>query len=129
LGGHLVTGHIDGVGRLVKKTPSGSSTIFTVEVPETLMRFIVEKGSVALDGISLTVNRCQESVFEINIIPHTYELTTLNMKKVGDILNIETDLIGKYVARLLGAQFQPATEEGKKGLDIDLLKDYGFVKT
>jgi riboflavin synthase len=128
LGGHLVTGHVDGVGRLVKKEPSGNSTILAIQAPKNLILYIVEKGSVALDGISLTVNRCQGSIFEVNIIPYTLQQTTLNTKKVGDTLNIETDLIGKYVARFLAVRGDAAAGKKKEELNLSFLEKHGYLK-
>jgi riboflavin synthase len=127
LGGHLVTGHVDGVGRLVRKDSAGNSTILAVQAPGNLIQYIVEKGSVALDGISLTVNRCHTSTFEVNIIPHTLEQTTLNSRKVGDAINIETDLIGKYVARFMTAGGDMQTGEKKEELSLSFLAKHGYL--
>jgi riboflavin synthase len=101
LGGHMVSGHVDGVGRIADMRPDGDSRRFTVEVPSELAPLIVVKGSVALDGISLTVNEVNGSRFGINIIPHTLTHTTLGGKSPGDRVNIEVDIIGRYVARLM----------------------------
>jgi riboflavin synthase len=110
LGGHLVSGHIDCVGTMVRIERLGGSTRLTVNIPAEHLRLVVEKGSVAIDGISLTVNQVSETGFNLNIIPHTLAATTLKLVKEGDSVNIETDLIGKYVARLLnpGAKPEPA---------------------
>jgi riboflavin synthase len=101
LGGHLVTGHIDGVARIVERRPEGDSVRFRIEAPDDLARFVARKGSVALDGVSLTVNETAGSVFGINIIPHTLAHTTFGTHAEGDSVNIEIDLIARYVARLL----------------------------
>jgi riboflavin synthase len=101
LGGHLVAGHVDGVGRIVDMRDDGESRRFTVETPADLARYIAPKGSVALDGISLTVNEVAGNRFGINIIPHTLTHTTLGARKPGDRVNLEVDLIARYVARLL----------------------------
>jgi riboflavin synthase len=101
LGGHLVAGHVDGVGRIVDMQEDGHSQRFMVEAPEQLARFIASKGSVALDGISLTVNEAALNRFGINIIPHTLTHTTLGARKPGDRVNLEVDLIARYVARLI----------------------------
>lgn len=101
LGGHLVTGHIDGVGRIAEIRPEGESSIFTFEVPLELARRTVEKGSVAVDGISLTCFHCRGNRFDVAVIPHTAAVTTLGIKGPGDPVNIENDLLGKYVERLL----------------------------
>jgi riboflavin synthase len=103
LGGHLVAGHVDGVGRIVDMRADGGSRRFVVEVPPDLARYIAPKGSVALDGISLTVNEVAGSRFEINIIPHTLTHTTLGARKPGDRVNLEMDLIARYVARLMAS--------------------------
>jgi riboflavin synthase len=128
LGGHLVTGHVDGVGRLVRKEPAESSTVLSIQTPENLAPYMVEKGSVALDGISLTINRCRGFIFEVNIIPHTLERTTLNDKKMGDTFNIETDLIGKYVARFLAAQQERDSGKKREELTLSFLEQHGFLR-
>jgi riboflavin synthase len=101
LGGHLVSGHVDGLARLVSIRPDGDSQRLTLEVPGDLAAYVASKGSVALDGISLTVNDVAENRFGINVIPHTLTHTTLGVKKPGDSLNFEADLLARYVARLL----------------------------
>jgi riboflavin synthase len=101
LGGHLVAGHVDGVGRIVDMRDDAQSRRVTVQVPAELARYIASKGSVALDGISLTVNEAAGSRFGINIIPHTLTHTTLGARKPGDRVNLEVDLIARYVARLM----------------------------
>jgi riboflavin synthase len=101
LGGHMVAGHVDGVGRIVGMREDGQSRRFTVEAPTEMARFIAPKGSVALDGISLTVNEVTGSRFGINVIPHTLTHTTLGARKLGDRVNLEVDLIARYVARLI----------------------------
>jgi len=119
LGGHLVTGHVDTMGVIKDKKEWGSHTVFTFGISSQWMRYIVEKGSVAIDGVSLTVNRCLSDGFEVNIIPHTARITTLGKKEIGDKVNIETDLIGKYVFKFL-------TPWLKTGLTEDFLKEHGF---
>jgi riboflavin synthase len=101
LGGHIVSGHVDGVARIVAVRPDGQSLRYTVEVPPDLARFIASKGSVALDGISLTVNDVDQSRFGINVIPHTLTHTTWSAKKPGDRVNLEVDVFARYVARAL----------------------------
>lgn len=101
LDGHLVTGHIDGVAVIKDIAVSGDSRIICVEAPEALSRFIAEKGSVALDGVSLTVNKAEHNRFWVNIIPYTWQHTTFCDRKAGDGLNLEIDLIARYTARLL----------------------------
>jgi riboflavin synthase len=101
LGGHLVLGHVDGVARIVERRPEAESVRFVFEAPEELMRFIAPKGSVALDGVSLTVNEVAQSRFEVNIIPHTLAWTNFGSLRAGQPINLEIDLIARYVARLL----------------------------
>lgn len=101
LGGHLVSGHVDGVGRILSITPDGGSLRITVEAPMVMARSIAPKGSIVLDGISLTVNEVEGNRFGINIIPITQEVTNLGRAKAGDRVNLEIDLIARYVARLL----------------------------
>jgi riboflavin synthase len=119
LGGHLVLGHVDGQGKLREKTSKANSIIFGIEIPEGLVRYIVEKGSIAVDGVSLTVNRCEKNRFYVNMIPHTAQVTTLGFKKAGVAVNIETDIIGKYVERFL---------QHRKGVDMGFLAEHGFLK-
>ncbi|MBS0519196.1 MAG: riboflavin synthase [Proteobacteria bacterium] len=101
LGGHLVYGHVDGVGRIVSMTPEGGSVRFVFEAPPELARFIAPKGSIAVDGISLTVNEVSGDRFGVNIISHTQAVTTLGKAKVGQRVNLEVDMLARYVARLL----------------------------
>ena len=107
LGGHLVSGHVDGTGVVADVRAEGESSIYTFEVPAPLAALLVEKGSVAVDGISLTCFNCTASGFQVAIIPHTATVTSLGRKKAGDRVNIENDLIGKYVARLLAPHLPP----------------------
>lgn len=128
LGGHLVLGHVDGIGRILERKARNNSWLLKIEIPETLSRYIIEKGSIAVDGISLTINACENTFFEVNIIPHTGTQTTLLKKNVGETVNVETDLIGKYVEKLLFKQ--SPEQEGKKssGLTLETLLKYGFGK-
>jgi len=125
LGGHLVSGHVDGMGRILKKEQKERSWVLGFAAEERLLRYIIEKGSVAVDGISLTVNRCDDRGFEVNVIPQTGKETGILKKKVGDPVNIETDLIGKYVERFL---FRDDASPAKKASRIDekLLREHGF---
>src|SRR5258708_37864261 len=104
MGGHLVLGHVDGVARLVDRRPDGDSVRFTIEAPDDLAPFIASKGSVALDGVSLTVNKVEGKVFGVNIIPHTLAHTTFGDAGPGTRMNLEIDLIARYVQRLLQAR-------------------------
>jgi riboflavin synthase len=101
LGGHIVTGHVDEVAEIVKVAPDGESTRMTFQIPTPLARFIAPKGSVALDGVSLTVNEVDGARFGVNIIPHTFEVTTFGRAKPGMRVNFEIDLLARYVARLV----------------------------
>jgi riboflavin synthase len=122
LGGHLVTGHVDGVGVVREVRPGPAHTQMKFELPAALNRFVIEKGSIAVDGVSLTVNTCQGNTFTVNVIPHTARETTLASLKVGDRVNLETDIIGRYVARLLG-------KDGPQGEGVtsELLARHGFL--
>ncbi len=100
LGGHMVTGHVDGLGTLVSRHGDGDSERFTIDTPRELARYIAAKGSVALNGTSLTVNEVSDTVFGICLIPHTLQVTNWNDRKVGDKINLEIDLLARYVARL-----------------------------
>jgi riboflavin synthase len=121
LGGHIVTGHIDCCGRLAKVETRAGNRILTFALSAEYARYLVEKGSVAIDGISLTVNGVSVDSFKVNIIPHTLTRTTLADLKTGDEVNIETDIIGKYVERLL----QPGKTSG--GLNMKTLAENGFI--
>lgn len=101
LSGHLVFGHVDGVGHVKTIQPEGESFLYTFEIPPDLGRYLVEKGSVAVDGISLTVFHCQPTAFTCAIIPHTYQVTTLHRRKPGDRVNIENDMQGKYIEQFV----------------------------
>jgi len=100
LGGHLVLGHVDGVARILSREPAGEAQRFVFEAPAALAPFIAEKGSVALDGVSLTVNRVRGARFEVMLIPHTLAQTTFGARAAGDIVNLEVDVLARYVARL-----------------------------
>ncbi len=119
MGGHMVTGHVDGVGQLDRRSRSGTSEVLDFSAPPELMRQTVKKGSIAVDGISLTVTDVSRSGFSIAVIPHTLKATTLGAKRNGDKVNIETDIIGKYVEKFLGVR-------GKKDVTEGLLEEHGF---
>jgi riboflavin synthase len=126
LGGHLVSGHVDGVGEIMKKEPEQRSWFFRIGIDKQLSRYTIEKGSIAVDGISLTINRCEDRFFEVNIIPQTGMQTTILKKKVGDLVNIETDLIGKYVEKFFSRD--RSTQKGKTGshINMEMLIEKGF---
>ncbi len=129
LDGHLVSGHIDGMGTLRERKTLANAIIITFGVGQSLSRYMIEKGSVAVDGTSLTINRCDSSTFEVSIIPHTAGLTTVGFKKVGDAVNIETDMIGKYVERFVlnrePVDRKPGPSDG--GIDMAMLAKSGFI--
>ena len=100
-GGHIVAGHNDGVGTIRSAVPEGNAVWITIDAPPQILRYIVEKGSIAIDGISLTVAYVDESVFKVSVIPHTAAETTLLSKKAGDIVNLENDIVGKYIEKLM----------------------------
>jgi riboflavin synthase len=120
LGGHLVTGHVDGKGSLKERREGADHFQLKFEMPAALSRYVIEKGSIAIDGVSLTVNTCQGNSFTVNIIPHTAQKTTLANLRVGDQVNLETDIIGKYVEKLLGAKSE------SPGVTAELLARHGF---
>lgn len=126
LGGHLVLGHVDGVGRVIRKDPQQRSWILRIGVDPKLSQYIIEKGSVAVDGISLTINRCEKDFFEVNIIAQTGKETTLLKKKVGSRVNIETDLIGKYVEKLFSKDRSAREEKTGSGINLEMLIKNGF---
>ena len=122
LGGHLVTGHVDGIGTISKVSKIGHTTFVSIRLPKDLRDYVVRKGSIAVDGVSLTVKDVLNDGFKVSIIPYTTENTTLALKKEGDPVNIETDIIGKYVERLLPSQAE------KRRIDISFLTEHGFIK-
>ncbi len=119
-GGHIVSGHIDGTGKITDIKNDGIAIWYTISAKPEIMRYIVEKGSVAIDGISLTVARVTENNFSVSIIPHTAEQTILSLKKIGDIVNLENDIIAKYVEKLI-------VPPKKKGVTLELLAQTGFI--
>jgi riboflavin synthase len=129
LDGHLVSGHIDGMGLIKARKILSNAIIITIGAKESLGRYMIQKGSVAVDGVSLTINKCSGDSFEVSIIPHTAKLTTIGFKKVGDAVNIETDMIGKYVERFLNnTTGNPKAKEDKSGsLDMQFLAEKGFL--
>lgn len=126
LGGHLVSGHVDGVGKIVKKEPVQSSWFFRIGIDRQLSRYTIEKGSIAVDGISLTINRCEERFFEVNVIPQTGMQTTILKKNVGDLVNIETDLIGKYVEKFFSQDRSARKEKTDSRISMEMLIEKGF---
>jgi len=119
LGGHLVSGHVDGLGRIQSRRAQGSALDLTIQCDTELLRYIAVKGSIAVDGASLTVNAVSGSGFGLTLIPHTLSHTTLKDKREGDMVNLETDVLAKYVERLL---------DRKGGIDQSFLAEHGFLK-
>ncbi len=128
LGGHIVSGHIDGVGTIAAMQEEGNAILLTVRARDDLLRYIVEKGSVALDGISLTVARAGAAEFTVSLIPHTREITNLREKRIGSRLNIETDILGKYVEKLFPGGRAPGDTAPRSagGLTLGFLREQGF---
>ncbi|MEG0795898.1 MAG: riboflavin synthase [Odoribacter sp.] len=120
LGGHLVAGHIDGTGRIVGRTQDENAVWITIATVPEILRYMIEKGSVAIDGVSLTIVYCDERVFKVSVIPHTQEETTLMRKQPGEVVNLENDMIAKYVEKLMG--------KGQRGsgLSLEFLQANGF---
>lgn len=126
LGGHIVSGHVDCVARVVEIKLAGDFTILTFSLAEKMSRYIIEKGSITIDGISLTVNECPGDRFSVSIIPHTMQMTTLGRLKKGGRVNIEVDVIGKYVEKLLLGK-PDNNEISKSGIDPGFLAEHGFL--
>jgi len=128
LGGHLVSGHIDGIAVFKERKSEGRSLRLFFEAPPEIMKYVIEKGSIALDGVSLTVNGVSNAGFDVNIVPHTASETTLGDFQIGREVNIETDLIGKYVEKMVQS-WGSALEKGgsKTNIDFDFLKEHGFM--
>ncbi|MDD4715642.1 MAG: riboflavin synthase [Oscillospiraceae bacterium] len=122
-GGHIVSGHVDAVGTIVSLIPEDNAVWITATAPPKIMRYLVEKGSVAMDGVSLTVAKTGRDSFQVSIIPHTGENTILLSKKTGDPVNLECDIIGKYVAHLLAP---PGPGAGESKITMDFLVKHGF---
>ncbi|SHI67349.1 riboflavin synthase alpha chain [Geosporobacter subterraneus DSM 17957] len=124
LGGHLVSGHIDGLGIIRDFKQEDNAVWVSISAPPEILKYIIEKGSIAIDGISLTVAYVDERVFKVSIIPHTKDVTTLLKKSPGDAVNLECDMIGKYIERFLNFKESPTP---KTGVDMDFLRENGFL--
>lgn len=122
-GGHIVSGHIDGTGKIIKIKRDDNAIWYTVTVEDNLIKYIVEKGSIAIDGISLTVVNVNENSFSVSIIPHTSQETILSHRLVGDIVNIENDIIGKYVEKLITFE---KNKKDESNITMDFLINNGF---
>lgn len=120
-GGHFVQGHVDGAGRVSSMVPEGEALLMTVTAPPDVVRYVVEKGFIAVDGVSLTVTRFDASSFTVSLVAHTREHTTLSRRRVGNTVNLEVDIMAKYVERLVGG--------GGGGIGLELLGEHGFLAT
>ncbi len=121
-GGHIVSGHIDGCGTVVSFVPEDNAVWVTIKAPDYILKYVIEKGSITMDGISLTVAYVDDKVFKVSVIPHTGGHTTLLGKKIGDMINLENDIIGKYVDKLMHWE-----DKEKQGITVDFLSQNGFV--
>ena len=119
LGGHLVSGHVDGIGKMLARADDARSIRMTFEVPGELARYIARKGSICVDGVSLTINEVSGNTFGLNIIPHTAEVTTMGAYEAGTAVNIEVDLLARYIERMLGSD--------AGGLSMDFLREHGYA--
>ncbi|MGW8227355.1 MAG: riboflavin synthase [Gammaproteobacteria bacterium] len=125
LGGHLVSGHVDGIGEIISRKTDGRSERFVIRSPDALARYIAEKGSICVDGISLTVNGISGAEFELNIVPHTLVETTMSEFKPGTRVNLEVDIIARYLERLLLGD--KAADKQGGGISLEKLQEYGFI--
>ncbi|SJZ30862.1 riboflavin synthase [Selenihalanaerobacter shriftii] len=131
LGGHLVSGHIDGTGEIKKKQREDNAILYNISLPIDLRQYVIPKGSIAIDGISLTIAELLDQEFVLSLIPHTAEMTTLGKKDIGDIVNLEVDLIGKYIERMLRFNMEDSNNKSitnnNSRVDLDLLQQNGFL--
>jgi riboflavin synthase len=127
LGGHLVSGHIDCMATVTGRKEIGSYSIFNFSLPIEQERYIIEKGSITIDGVSLTVNNCAPGQFSVSVIPHTLKVTTLGALRVGSKVNIEVDIIGKYVEKLLAPRSEVAGSGSSEGINPGFLAQHGFM--
>lgn len=124
LGGHIVSGHIDGIGKIENYTKEDNAVWITVAAPPDILKYIVQKGSITIDGVSLTVAYLDDEKFKVSIIPHTKDATTLIRKNIGNEVNLECDMVGKYIEKFMKYEDKPSV---KKGIDIDFLNRHGFA--
>jgi len=123
LGGHIVTGHVDGMGVIIEKRGERDFLQLRIRISESVSKYVVQKGSIAIDGISLTVNECRGGEIQMTLIPYTLDKTTLMGKKVGDRVNVETDILAKYVEKLMNPRGQKSGQ-----VELSFLKEHGFIK-
>ncbi|THE15025.1 riboflavin synthase [Bacillus timonensis] len=124
-GGHIVSGHVDGIGKIIRKEPKGNAVYYEIEIPKEIAEFMIYKGSVAVDGTSLTIFGLTETTFTLSLIPHTLSETILRNKGVGDIVNIECDMLGKYVRQFMQRSFN-TEKETKSKITSSFLAEHGF---
>ncbi|MCL6270473.1 riboflavin synthase [Sansalvadorimonas sp. 2012CJ34-2] len=131
-GGHIVSGHVDGVGKIIEIKPSGRSVIYRVEAPAELARYIAEKGSITVDGVSLTINAVEGSIFSLNIVPHTAQETTIANYRTGSRVNLEVDIIARYLERLLSGgdveSAEPVADTKAAEMTESFLAENGFMR-
>lgn len=127
-GGHIVSGHIDGVGRMISIAEEDIAKVVRISAPPNVLRYVVEKGSITIDGVSLTVMDVDSESFRVSIIPHTWQVTVLRHRRVGSTVNLEVDIIGKYVERLLGPHLpESSAGAGSSRMSLDFLRNNGFA--
>lgn len=129
LDGHIVTGHVEGVGTIISRKPEGIATVVTIQAENKLLKYILTKGSVAIDGVSLTVTKVTSNSFSVSLIPHTSSETTLGFKNIGEKVNLETDILGKYVERMLtwNKGQEVKEKDNQVSLDKKMLFENGFL--
>lgn len=127
LGGHIVSGHVDGVGQVLARERQGRAERFVIAAESDIMRYIASKGSIAVDGVSLTVNDVWENRFELMLIPHTLQKTVIPQYKIGRRVHLEVDIMARYAERLLQANRAGAGNQGQQGVDLDTLARHGFI--
>ncbi len=128
LGGHLVSGHVDGIGKVIAITKESRSICYDIQAPKELSRYIAKKGSVTVDGISLTVNDIEDNVFKLNLVPHTLQETNAKNYQIGAQVNLEVDLLARYLERLLLGQKMDQNDDDKSTIDYQKLINTGFIK-
>lgn len=127
IGGHLVSGHIDTTGKIINISKLGDYYLFEIEIPQKLSLYLIPKGSIAVDGISLTINEVSSNKFTLMIIPHTYKVTTLSLKKVGDFVNLEIDMIAKMVYQWVKPYLEKLSLSQANEITLDFLRNHGFL--
>lgn len=127
-GGHMVSGHVDGIGKILSINTVGNSIEYWLELPDNIKQYVAEKGSITIDGTSLTVNSVEQNRFRLTIVPHTTEQTTISNYQVGQIVNLEVDLIARYIERLLFCRDQSEHSNTDSGVSKELLMQSGFIK-